>query len=366
MVTQTELKAVTPDADAKTHFVIVDAVGACEGELVDTHPLEKKPGVAFDKLLEAVAFGNREKDVLSSLASRLARLDRQLSSDDRKIIEEAAGGRSLSAIAHELVDALDPDNQLEAAKKATGVQEPPPEAIEKATATLLAEAAKPIATNPALRNTLVSLKRASEQTIDTVTKDQVLEAGFSADAKEKARTIIESFERFIQEHKDEIGALQILYSRPYKQRLTLKAIRDLATTIEKPPRGWTPELLWQAYEKLEKSRVRGAGGKVLADIVSLVRFALHQDGELRPFRDQVNERFAQWMAGQQANGRRFTDEQRQWLEAMRDHIAASLTIGVDDFEYVPFVQRGGLGKAQQVFGDQLRPLLNELNEALAA
>jgi type I restriction enzyme R subunit len=366
IVTQTELKAVTPDADAKTHFVIVDAVGACERELVDTHPLEKTPGVAFEKLLEAVAFGNREKDVLSSLASRLARLDRQLSSDDRKMIQEAAGGRPLSAIAHDLVDALDPDNQLEAAKQATGVQEPPPEAIEKATAALLAEAAKPIATNPALRNTLISLKKASEQTIDTVTKDQVLEVGFSADAKDKARTIVESFEKFIQEHKDEITAVQILYSRPYKQRLSLKAVRDLATTIEKPPRGWTPELLWHAYEKLEKSRVRGAGGRVLADIVSLVRFALHHDGELRPFRDQVNEDFAQWMADQEENGRRFTDEQRQWLEAMRDHISASLAISTDDFEYVPFIQRGGLGKAQQIFGDQLRPLLNELNEVLAA
>lgn len=139
VVTQTELKAVTPDANAKTHFVIVDAVGACESEFVDTHPLEKKPTVAFEKLLEAVAFGNREKDVLSSLASRLARLDRQLGSDDRRAIQDAADGKSLANIAHRLVDALDPDNQREAAKKETGVEEPPPEAIEKAAATLLAD-----------------------------------------------------------------------------------------------------------------------------------------------------------------------------------------------------------------------------------
>ena len=75
VVTATELQAVTPDAEAKTHFIIVDAVGACETDLVDTHPLEKKPSVSFEKLLDAVAFGNREKDVLSSLASRLARLE---------------------------------------------------------------------------------------------------------------------------------------------------------------------------------------------------------------------------------------------------------------------------------------------------
>ncbi len=366
VVTPTELQAVTPDASAKTHFIIVDAVGVCEGELVDTHPLEKKPSVAFEKLLEAVAFGNREKAVLSSLASRLARLDRQLNKEERKMLEDIAGGKPLSAIAHSLVGALDPDSQLEAAKKATGLEEPPPEAIEKAAVTLLAEAAKPIAANPALRNKLVELKKAYEQTIDTVTKDQLIEAGFSSDAKEKARAIVESFEQFIQEHKDEITALQILYSRPYKQRLTLKAIKELAAAIENPPRRWTPEMLWHAYEALDKSKVHGSGGRLLADIVSLVRFALNQESNLRPFRDQVNERFAQWMAQQEKSGRRFTIEQRQWLEAIRDHIAASLTIGVDDFEYVPFVQRGGLGKARQVFGKDLAPLLEELNSTLAA
>ena len=245
VVTATELKAVTPDADAKTHFIIVDAVGVCETELVDSHPLEKKPSVSFEKLLDAVAFGNREKDVLSSLASRLARLDRQLNKEDQQIIAGVAGGKPLAAITHGLVDALDSDNQIEAARKATGVEEPPPEAIEKAATALLAEAAKPLATNPALRNKLIELKKSYEQTIDTITKDEVLEAGFSAAAKEKARSVVESFEKFIQEHKDEITALQILYSRPYSQRLTLKGIKDLASTIEKPPRGWTPQVLWR-------------------------------------------------------------------------------------------------------------------------
>jgi type I restriction enzyme R subunit len=369
VVTRTELNAVTPDAVVKTHFIIVDAVGACETELVDTHPLERKPSVSFGTLLNAVAYGNREKDVLCSLASRLARLDRQLSGEDRAVLENVAGGKPLSVIARGLVDALDPETQLEAACSGTGTlacatAEIPPEAIEKAAAALLDEAAKPLATNPALRNKLIELKKSYEQTIDTVTKDEVLEAGFSAAAKEKARTIVESFEKFIQEHKDEITALQILYSRPYSQRLTLKGIKELAAAIEKPPRGWTPQVLWRAYETLEKSRVQGAGGRVLADIVSLVRFALHQENELRPFHDEVNERFDQWMAQQEKKGRRFTDEQRQWLEAIRDHIAASLAIEMDDFDYVPFLQRGGLGKAQQVFGEDLPEMLMELNEVL--
>jgi type I restriction enzyme R subunit len=78
----------------------------------------------------------------------------------------------------------------------------------------------------------------------------------------------------------------------------------------------------------------------------------------------VNERFARWLAEQERYGRQFTGEQRQWLEAIRDHIAASLAIETDDFDYVPFVQRGGLGKAQQVFGKALPQVLKELNEVL--
>jgi len=93
---------------------------------------------------------------------------------------------------------------------------------------------------------------------------------------------------------------------------------------------------------------------------------LHQENELRPFHDQVNERFAQWLIQQEKNGRKFSDEQRQWLEAIRDHIAASFAIEVDDLDYVPFAQRGGLGKASQLFGNQVAGLLNELNEVLAA
>jgi len=72
------------------------------------------------------------------------------------------------------------------------------------------------------------------------------------------------------------------------------------------------------------------------------------------------------MLQQEHAGRRFTPEQRQWLERIRDHIAASLAISSDDFQYTPFSQHGGLGKAYEVFGDQLSPLLDELNEALAA
>ena len=112
--------------------------------------------------------------------------------------------------------------------------------------------------------------------------------------------------------------------------------------------------------------MRGSGGTILTDLVSLVRFALQQEDALVPYPKQVAARYAAWLAQQEADGRRFTDEQRRWLEMIRDHIAASLRIGIDDFEYAPFNQRGGGGRAYEVFGDELEPLLEELNEVLAA
>src|SRR5205814_12834 len=121
-----------------------------------------------------------------------------------------------------------------------------------------------------------------------------------------------------------------------------------------------------AYETLDRSVVRGSPGTVLTNIVSLVRFTLQEDPELVPFPDVVADRFSYWMEAREAAGRGFTDEQRTWLALIRDHVAASLTITPDDFEEVPFVQHGGLGKAVELFGDALSPLLDELTEALVA
>lgn len=364
-----ELQSATPDAEVKDRFVIIDAVGLDANEMHETRPLERKRNVSLEKLMEMVAFGNREADVLSSIASRLARLDRQLTKDDRKALEQLTGGEPVTNVVHLLVNAIDPDEHLRAAQQATGKQEPAPEEIAAAAKSLITEAAKPIATNPALRNRITAIKKSYEQVIDTISQDVVQAAGYSEDARDKADALVKSFEKFISTHKDEITALQILYSRPYKQRLTFDEVKKLAQAIEKPSDGMratTPEQLWRAYETLDKSRVRGSGGRVLSDIVSLVRFAIHQEPELHPFADDVNARFGKWMNQQKTAGANFSEEQTEWLKAIRDHIAANVTIDIDDFEYVPFAQKGGLGKAHQLFGEKLGPMLSELNEVLVA
>ena len=306
--------------------------------------------------------GVKPEDLLTSfLASRLARLDRHLAPRDREAIEEASQGVPLQALVSGLVEATDPDAALDAAQQSTGQEDPPESAVAEARRQLLEEAARPFASNPDLRQRLVDIHRSYEQTIDTVSADSLIEAGFS---DEQAKAIVQSFQEYIEDHKDEITALQVLYERPYRQRLSYSDLKALADALVSPPRSWTTERLWEAYRQLDSSKVRASGQRTLADIVSVVRYAIGGADELAPFAAGVGERFQGWLAMQEAAGRAFTEEQVRWLEAIRDHIVGSVSMEMSDFQYAPFNRQGGLGKAYELFGDELSGLLEEMNIAL--
>ncbi len=369
-----ELQGVTPSAQEKSHFLLIDCVGVCEAELSDSRPLERKRLVSLASLLEQIALGTRDEDVHSSVAARLLRLDRELSARRdpaaRERLRELAGGATLAEIAGEMIRAQDDDAAIEAARadlRLSAEEDPPEEAVEAAAARLAREAAQPLATRPLLRKAIVEARKDLDQMVDAVSRDELLEAGASPEAKDRARALVQDFESFLAENQDEIEALQFFYSVEYRHRLRFDDIQSLANAIGSPPRSWTPERLWRAYSVLEQDRVRGASSKrLLTDVVSLVRFALHQDEELVPFPERVERRFRVWLQQQETAGRSFTESQRKWLEMMRDHIGTSLAVEMDDFSYTPFVGEGGLGKARQVFGEELGEVMRELNEVLAA
>lgn len=351
-----DLRAVTPDADAKDHFVIVDAVGVCEQDMTDSKPMEKKPSASFEKLLQAVSLGNTEQDVLSSIAGRLARMGHRATEEDEQRIRAQTLGFGLQDLSRNLVDALDPD-LAPAARQAS---------IETAT--------RPFH-DPKLRELLTEVQKKNDIIIDSITEDQLLEAGFSRSSEDKAAEVVGKFTKFIEDNKDEITALQILYNLPARdrvmqagRRLTFDHLKELSATINAPPYLMNRGQVWEAYAALEKSKVKGAGGKrLLTDLVSLVRFAMAADNELVPFPERVQTNFNAWLAGAASAAKEpFTEEQMKWLEMIRDHIAANLSIDTDDFEYAPFTGAGGLGKVHQLFGEQLPVILNELNEGLAA
>lgn len=361
-ISTTDLRGVTSDAHNKTHFIIVDAIGVTENDKTDSRPLEKKRTVPFEKLLDTIAKGKYDKNIISSFAGRLARLDRQIDETQRQKIEDKAGGKTLSQLINGLLDAVDPDKRIEKAKELFDTKKPTKEQVKDAAYELAKMAAIPF-DNPVLRKTLLDIRRVTEQIIDTTSPDVVTFAGFDT---EKAQNTIQSFKNFIEENKDELTALQIIYSKPYKERkLTYKAIKELAEAIEKPPHSLTPELVWMAYLQLEKSKVKGANSqKLLTDIISLVRFATGESNTLEPFSESVNQKFNSWLTQQETSGKKFTIEQKEWLTMIKDHITTSLSIDIEDFESVPFNQKGGAYKAYQVFGTQLNNILKEMNTVL--
>lgn len=358
----TDLAAVNPAAPGqqvhKDHFVIVDCVGVCERDKTDSRPMDTKKSVPFDKLLQAVSLGSVDDEVLSSVAVRLTRMDKDLTEADHQQVRELSGGHTLHSLARGIVQAL--------AAQADG-ELPPAEAEAK-----IQSAIAPLR-SPELRSLLLKIKQKADLVIDTVTQDSLLHAGF-AEGSDRAQALVQSFEAFIAQHKDEITALQILYNRPFaagQQRSPLQfaQLKELANALHAPPHLIDESALWQAYAALKKDRVRGTTQRrLLTDLVSLVRFAMSQDNELLPYPERVQANFKAWLAQhQQANpAHAFTPEQQHWLEMIRDHIAANLGLDMEDFEYAPFNAQGGLGKVHQLFGADLGKVIEELNRELAA
>ena len=357
-INPTDFQGVTPDAQVKEQFIIIDAVGVCESDKTDSRPLERKRSVSFHQLLQNVATDMRDEDTLISLAGRLAKLEKKLNDDERSELKNVAGGKSIQQVTRDLLEAVNPDQQIEQAVKQFQTQTPTKAQLIQATEVLINLACQPF-DNPQFRNLLNEIKTKNEQIIDTVSQDRVLFAGFDTTARDKAMATVESFREFVEANKDEITALQILYNQPYGQRrLTYEQIKQLANALERPPRSLTPEKLWQAYSQLEADKVRGAGvQKLLTDIISLVRFAMGETETLEPFAVTIEEKFQQWLMG-----KTFSFEQVRWLEKIKEHIITSVRIDVEDLQEMPQAAFQG----NQLFGNDLMNILNELNEVLAA
>ena len=363
--------------EAKTRFVLIDAVGVEKSCKTESRPLERKPGIALKSLLQGVAMGSRDDDTVLSLANRLIRLDKQLDEKAKARIEKHSGV-SVGALGKSLINALDPDAIIQEAlttAEANGIPRTEetllPEEIEAARAKRVAVACAPF-DKPELRDEIEGARREREQVIDHINLDQVTFAGYSEQAETQARAVIQRFTEYIQQHKDEIAALGFFYQQPYQRRaFTFDMLEELHDQLSRPPLMLTTERLWSAYARVYESRVKGATSRrQLTDLVSLLRFALGLDGEggeLKPFADEVDRRFQAWIFRHNAQrGASFTAEQTEWLRLMKEHIASSCSIARKDFDYAELADKGGLQRAWGLFGNELDTLMVEMNEELVA
>ena len=368
-ITLDDLKKVTPSARyTKDHYVIVDAVGVTKSLKTDSRPLEKKPGVPLKDLLAAITVGARDEDLFTSLANRLARLDKQFTEKEKSTFADKTKGKTITQIVKELLNAYNPDT-LEHLRLTVEQENPDVAPVEKEeklktlTANLQNKAASTFSGE--LNEYIENVRKAHEQIIDLINPDKLTGVGWDKDNKDKAGELIKTFADWISRHKDEIIALQIFYDRPYRRReLTFKMIRELVDTIVADKPVLAPLSVWRAYELLES--VSGQPKNELTALVSLIRKVAGIDATLTSYDKTVDRNFQNWVFKKQAGTLKFTEEQMQWLRMLKEHIAASISVTADDLDLTPFNAKGGKGRMWQLFGSEMEKIIIELNEALAA
>ena len=359
-----ELQKVTPSAtENKDHFVIVDAVGVTKSKKSDTRPLESKPSVSTKELMMNVALGAKDEKTLTSLANRVIRLNSQMTPAERKQFEEMVGAPA-GTVAERLLNAFDEDVIKKQAQLKIGIEEPNEEDRKEVQKELIRQAVAPFH-NPDVREYIENVRRNHDQIIDNVNIDSVIFAGFDSQQEETAERVIKTFHDFIEENKDEIVALRIIYDEAYKDRSM--AIEQLKALYDKlKSKGITVERLWDCYAIKKSDKVKRATIAQLTDLISIILFEMGYTNNLTPFADKVNYNFMQWTLRRNAGAIHFTEEQMEWLRLIKDHIAASLSILPEDLDLTPFDRKGGLMGFYDAFGDSYEEILQEMNEELVA
>ena len=362
------LKKVTPSAaSAKTHYVIVDAVGVTKSLKTASQPLITKPSVPLKDLAMGVMMGARDEDTISSLAGRLARLDRQLDADDQERIRGVSGGVDLADIVSHLLASIDPD---EIETRACVIEpvpenaEPTEEARAKAQEQLVSTASGVFTGE--LIELLDSIRRQKEQTIDHESLDRVVRAEWEGDSYENAEAMRRDFQEYLEEHRDEIEALTILFSEPHRRsEVTYAMIRDVMDRVKADRPRLAPLRVWQAYALLDEYDGSQPASDLTA-LVALIRRVCGLDETLSPFNETVRRNFQNWIMKRHSGaGQKFTEEQMEWLRMIRDHIASSFHLDREDLDMAPFDAHGGMGQMYRLFGDQMASVISEMNEAMA-
>jgi len=267
-----ELRNVTPSArEAKTGFIVVDAVGVTKSLKTISYQLERKLGVSLKNLMANVVLGAKDEDTITSLANRFITLDKVLTEKEKEKIESITNGLTLIDIVRNMLDSFDPDVIADRVQKKFGfnADEEPTEEQKKAISEELVYSAVAPVFEPKFREFILDARKSHDQIMDP-TIDTIIYTGWEHDNIEESEKRIFSFRQFIDTHKDEITALSIIYSRDYKTRhLTYSMIEDLYESMRKA--GFSKEQLWRDYGVKYPGKTITRVEIKLADIISMVR-----------------------------------------------------------------------------------------------
>lgn len=355
--------AVTPDAHkgfTKDRFVIVDAVGVTDSELVDATPMEREPSVSLEKLLSKAGQMTLTPDDASTLAVRLAKLASQLEPAEDTEIAEVAGGTPLRDIARQIAAACDTDAVV-AAQDRGG---------DAAVRELINDGVAPLTTNPELRQRILDIRRAKDLLFDEVSKDTVVDT-VRIDYAEASRDRIACFREYLAEHRDEIAALQVIHGSG-SERPSYRDLKALAEKVARVPAIGSVDMIWRSYAELgELADPDHKAG--VPDLITILRHEMSKDAgesKIQPFASVVEARLAKWLDQQSRRGVTYSEQQKRWLTTIVDVLKTNIHVGVDDLDQLPLSSLGGVDRFAQDFSvttlEEAQAVLDELNLELTA
>lgn len=317
----------------KSHFTVFDCFDGTlleyfrQATAITAEPLDR-PARTIVEVIEDI-WANRDRTYnIRCLVKRLQRIDKEMSAEARDRFSRFISDGDLARYAKGLPMALNKDF--------TGTMH-----------LLLDEGFQNLLMNYPRKPRVFYVAYGTEDTVDS---QWLIRAGVGQEYRPEDYLI--AFARFIKENEAEVEAISILLGRP--QGWGTDALGELRLKLAAAPEHFTTDNLEKAHAACYH--------KSLVDIISMVKHAAREQEPLLTASERVEQAFTSF-----ATGRSFTQTQQLWLNRIREHLIANLTIEVDDFETLPiFAREGGWVRANRDFDGKLGVLLQRINEAMAA
>lgn len=333
-ITDDALRNVTPNADSKDIFYLVDAIGVTE-HVKNSQAPEPTDGVniSLEKLLEQITHGYLPDDNLRLLAARLARINSKSTEEQRAEFTDLAG-MEMKEIASNIYEAFE-NGSLAAAPFESSNQ---PNELRKALV-------QPLALHEKARNFLLILNAGFVKILQPG-RDTLISTGFSV---ENAQETVTKFEEYVQTHRDEEEALRIIAENT-GEPITYAMLEDLKKKFLAANSQFSIDNLWHSYKVVNQDTVvpfKDATEKeALTNLIQLVRFSLKMIPELRSLTSLAAQRFELW-CGQ---------NQRDILSETQRYIAREIT---------NYVVSNGYG-SRAAFAERNKSLLIQAKKAFGS
>ena len=158
-------------------------------------------------------------------------------------------------------------------------------------------------------------------------EDTLISKGFSI---EEANETTKAFEEYVNEHKDEIEALRIIYNNQ-GEPLTYAMLKDLENKLRFENNKFNPHLLWNTYALIRPDAVVKFSTQeekdAITNIIQLVRFAFHQITALNSLHSSANQYFNLWCGQMQRN---ITDAQATLIKQIVSYIVSNGSCTIKD------------------------------------